>query len=138
MATDRNADIADIRRRLAEKSDISLKLKLARLLAEDVASRPEAREICFQILAKESENRLSRLLLARLFYLDGLFEFSVRELMELKRQGVSGSLDKLLAAFGHHTEKFSGANVLKESSPEESTVAEVDIDADFLAALDDE
>ena len=135
MADEKASAISRLRKELADQVEPTKQLELIRLLAEDALHRPEAREICFQMLADQADNRLARLHLARLFYLDSMFDFSLRELLELKRQGVSGSLDKLIAAFGHQLTENPRP---EKSATEEATVAEVDIDADFLNALEEE
>ena len=124
---------------------------LAWRLSETAESRAEAREICFRGLAKNPHDTLGRLALARLFYLDGLGEFCLRELVELKKYSKAETIDKLLASFGdyaapflrqHHpraAETFPGeeAEAVHSDPPtaeEEKVVADIDLDFDEALA----
>jgi hypothetical protein len=121
-------------------------VELAKLLASDPSKRSEARDICFKGLTESPDNLLGRLLLSRLFYLDKMPEFCVRELLELKRRGGSfASLDKLLSSLSDYAEPYltglesaSSENLGEDadnSAPK--VVAEVDLDEDFLDILDE-
>ncbi|MBL7661987.1 hypothetical protein JNK13_04455 [bacterium] len=138
-------------------------VELATLLAEDAQERSLAREYCFRGLAHHPNNFEGRLQLARLFYLDGMKEFCVRELRELRTRGVeSPALDKLLELLGEGPAESSEqaasnaghdqgkneaghAETRQATSPEsvskkpaaEKIVGEIDIDADFSDILDD-
>ena len=71
-------------------------LEKIRCLMQLPASRAEARELCFVELNSNPHNVLARLFLARAFYLDGMSEFCLRELIELKKFSSSHNLEKLL------------------------------------------
>ncbi len=121
-------------------------VELALLLSADPKSRPEAREFCFRGLTEHPESVRGRLALARLFYLDGYSEFAVRELIELSRLVQTPSLKKLLDSFGPLAQRFYQSSPKpEEEAPIDETpgaedggvVAEIDIEADFLGALDE-
>ena len=81
--TDKQDDIALLRVSLAADPGGDAFVELANALADSPATRPEAREICFRGIVANPDSLRGRLTLARLFYLDGMFEFSARELTEL-------------------------------------------------------
>ncbi len=138
----------------------------------DPAKRAEIRERCFKLLAEDPSQPLVQLMLARLFYLDGMLAFARRELSELCSLYPTPSLLRLVEALG--VDSLGGDSVPKvadtseteagdrspsrpedlssgETSSEttvsnnsvngsgvnEVTVAEVDLDEEFLAALAD-
>lgn len=97
--------------------------------------------------------------MARLFYLDGLYEFSLRELLELRRQqsapvaslekadsifraaldGVFYCVSTVYSTVGEGSKPRTNTTQLKTEQgsakePSEATVAELDIDIDFLEA----
>ncbi|MCB0324591.1 MAG: hypothetical protein KDD69_13505 [Bdellovibrionales bacterium] len=136
--------IAELRNSLQEAPGAPEFVELAELLAENPEFRPEAREVCFRGLTADPHNLVGRLTLARLFYLDGLGEFCVRELVELRRQNPAPAVDKLLKSFGGFAEAFlDGASSVAStetsnvSETEEDTVAEIDLDVEFEEALDE-
>lgn len=116
-------------------------VELARLLADDPARRAEAREICYQGLTAQPENKLARLTLARLFYLDKMYEFAARELVELAGTDNAPSVDKLLVEFGSLTLKYmtqrKPADQKNNQQKDENIVAELDMDTNFLEALNE-
>jgi hypothetical protein len=133
-------------------------IELARLLMEEKDTRAEAREVLFAGIAREPKLNLARLLLARSYYLDDLLEFSVRELVELQKHADVPSLHKLLDAFGafampYRLSKKPAAVVAEDASTapggetsaaaapapeeEEDILAEIDLDDEFLDALDE-
>ena len=117
-------------------------------------SHAEEREECFQALAEHPADLNARLRLARLFYEDGLHEFAVRELIELRRRAevMPPSLERLLAAFGEIARPYldavaTGNFNTETAAPSDTdpstadTVAELDVDAEFadlLVDLEDE
>lgn len=125
--------------------------ELAELLSADAQRRPEAREICFRGLSENPRHAKGRLVLAKLFYLDGLGEFCVRELVELSRYvSNSPSLERLVSAFGEFGKQFlaerptaaqkrSATDAAAGAAGGESSkvVAELDLDADFDDLLED-
>lgn len=125
--------------------------ELAARLLDDSASRPRAREICFQGLRRNPSNTRGRLVLARAFFLDGMYEFSVRELLELKNIAEIPAVEKLITAFGVYAQRYNApqrktaprtsapqgaAATPGNSESDGGVVAEVDLDADFLEAMD--
>lgn len=119
-------------------------LELAQILSSDSSSRAEAREICFKALSLNPNHHAGRLILAKLFYLDSMTPFCVRELLEVRKHVESESLDRLLLSFG---ERYSGdsnkgnshgANTeVGQAEKKKEVVAELDIDAEFLDVLED-
>ena len=109
-------------------------LELARLLAEQDTAK--ARDILIQGLYYHSDNLVARLLLAKIFYKDGLYNFSAREIAEVWMVSKSDTIKKLLLSFGEHGEKYyqiySGSAVESES---EDVLAEIDLDADISDAI---
>lgn len=123
---------------LDEEKNFELALSLVE------TDRVQARELCFKLLNREPNHKLGRLLLARLFYLDELFEFSLRELVCLSALVNTPSLGKLIAEFGPLAEKYfsqaplpqTGMSMLEiseatDSAEESEVLAELDLDADF-------
>lgn len=133
------ARIKELKIILSNKPGASQFVELAQLLAEDSATRAEAREICFRGLSHDPKNTTGRLMLARLFYLDSMKEFCIRELLELKKLAPSiEPLDRLLQAMGvtvdgrDQTMSSPGGAKLPEK-----VVAEVDFDEGFIDVLDE-
>lgn len=112
-------------------------VELAKLVAEKEHGRPEAREICLRGLTADPKNALGRLLLAKLFYLDGMSLFAARELVELSRARRTPALERLLAAFADFTDGVSPTTGTTSpvggsaTEQEEQVVGELDLDADF-------
>lgn len=115
--------------------------ELVGLLAEDSKTRPEGREFCLRSLAENPNNHVIRLTLARMYYLDKLGEFCVRELFELKRRAgtILPSLEKLLEAFGDYARQFltPASGITPARAAGSKVVAELDLDADFTDLLED-
>ncbi len=100
--------------------------------------RPHARELCSRELTAHPEGANVRLALAKLFYLDGMFDFAVRELAELKKQLPENStLQSLLEALGAGGTTGTKA-AEKESRPPSEIIAEVELEADFDELLEEE
>jgi len=154
---DRRAQLKEI---LAENPGAPEFVELASLLADDAESRFEARELCFRGLSENPDNSRGRLMLARLFYLDGYAEFCVRELAELKRRVKSEAVDRLIDAFGDIASPYLSAAPTTEAAetednkPKETAAstdgeaeeeaedgdavfAEIDLDEDFVDALEE-
>ncbi len=141
---------------VAESAGAPEFVELASLLAESPDTRAEAREVCFRGLAEDPKNTRGRLVLARLFYLDRMFEFCIRELLEIQRQvGAISSLERLIASFGELASQFmssQGKQMLEAkgtptaetmgtseapAEPAEKVLAEIDVDAEFLDILEE-
>ncbi len=116
----------------------------------NISPRSAEREHCFKQLTSEPEDLITRLQLARLFFEDKLYEFAVRELVEIKRRAefAPPSLERLLAAFGEIARPYlepahaqsAGESAESSTMPESTatdTVAELDIDAEFADLLVD-
>ena len=135
---------AELREILAVDAGSPEFVELAKLLVEDAETRPECREVCFKGLSRDGKRSLGRLVLARSYYLDGLIEFSVRELVELSKYAEVPSLSRLLKAFGPHGDSFlqnstSGQQSGEEASEsEEEVLAEIDLDDEFVEGALDE
>ena len=120
--------------------------ELCELLAEDKERRGEAREVCFKALTAAPGDVVGRLALARLFYLDGYYEFCIRELVEVYARSEAPAVKKLLDAFGAHAARFLTAKTAVTRPPSDAAaakveagdevVAEIDIDDEFLEAID--
>lgn len=113
---------------------------LAKELSETEGKRGEAREICFRGLSANPQHKLGRLVLARLFYLDKMYEFAARELGELVGTPNCPSLEKLCKEFeGVGAKYLRGTSTLgnSQSKDPEAVVAEFDVDTEFLEAIDE-
>ncbi len=138
--------IDELRQAISDPSRKAELIELIKLLSERAESRSEVRERCFRALNTDPKNAVLRLLLARSYYLDGLGEFCVRELVELQKYTSTPSLEKLLSAFGGFVRPFmqgvkqgatSNSNKGPSSGEEESVVAEIDLEADFANTIDE-
>ena len=149
-----DSQIAKLRKALEGNPGDNQFVELALLLSNDPETRTEAREVCFRGLAENPNNYRGRLILSKLFYLDHLGEFCVRELIELSRRVQTPALSRLLDAFGEFAKPFRsgldarpGGNVSHEGSAVTSVtpmvnadaelVAEVDFDEDFIEILNE-
>lgn len=123
-------------------------VELASLLSKTPEFRPQAREVCFKGLTLDPHNLKARLVLAKLFYLDQMPTFCLRELGELKKQiGTLPSLDLLLEELGAQVQGQNISSVESEKhlkhdkeSQDSSTaevLAEVDLEGEFIDILDD-
>lgn len=155
--------IIELQKALQNESAPAGLLELLKELESSVSERMEGRELCLRTLAKNPQNNLVRLHLAKLYYQDELYEFCIRELLELKRSTNIDSVNRLLEAFGDHVTKFlptpsmalTSANLKSTSaesqqlaekrgktagagdpSEESSVFAELDIETDFLEAVE--
>lgn len=111
------------------------------VMLEQDGDRVTIRELCFYGLGKNARHTLLRLLLAKTFYLDGLGEFAVRELVELRKYSAAPSLERLLLAFGNFAQPFLSSTAAEtrstEDAEDEDVVAEIDIDTEFGDLLED-
>ena len=137
--------------RRAVKQDPGAKefVELAQILAADPKRRFEAREVCFRGLSRDPNNFPGRLLLAKLFYLDQMIEFCIRELLRLQSMVQSESVERLLDAFGGvvdayrevkgtSSDKIEEKEEVEESEEEpQNVMAEVDLEVDFLDVLNE-
>ncbi|MFN8390498.1 MAG: hypothetical protein U0136_09435 [Bdellovibrionota bacterium] len=146
MAETNAAQIEKLRNELTSNPDSDAYIELARLLQGSPEGRREGRELCFRGITRDPNNLVARLVLARLFYLDSMFEFSIRELLEIREVSNIPAVDKLLGEFGPRALKFlqrgraisqAQEQAAVESTDDDSVVAEVDIDAEFLEAIDE-
>ena len=115
---------------------------LAQLLAENESARAEAREICLRGLTADPRNAQGRLVLARLYYLDEMPEFAVRELIELRKYSEAPTLERLIASFGDFAKTFEvssagTAQKTSEAGEDAGVVAEVDLDVEFSEILEE-
>ena len=115
---------------------------MSRSVNENRSAHAAEREDCLAKICDDPGDLRSRLKLARSYFLDGLHEFSVRELVEIKRRSPSilPAIEKLIAAFGPlATPYLTSLNpeTAETELPEESAediLAEIDIEADFSDA----
>lgn len=118
-----------------DETSLAAEIQAALNVAEQ---RPLARELCFQALSTQPKKANIRLALAKLFYLDGMFDFALRELAELKKQLPENStLQSLLEALGAGGTTGTKA-AEKESRPPSEIIAEVELEADFDELLEEE
>ena len=126
--------ISELEKALDEEPSSKAFLELARLLIEQDSKK--AKEVLFQGLYYYPKNLVARLLLAKLFYQDGFYNFSAREVAEVWSETKSETTKKLLLSFGeygeHYLAKYSGQDA---SSEVESVLAEIDLDADISDAI---
>ncbi len=123
-------------------------IKIKDFVSKGKDCRPEARELCFSTITKYPKAYTARLILAKLYYLDGYNEFAIRELVRLKSLCDLSSLGRLIDAFGEAAKPYiqenkqSGSDVQAKSiqpndSEGDDVVAEIDFEADVLAALEE-
>ncbi len=128
--------ISELKTLLAEKPSAGEFLELARLLSKSKDTKAEARDVLFKGITHHPSNYVARLLLAKLFFEDGMYSFSARELAELWSINRSETIKKLLIAFGDHSknyiELFEGKLADRSAV---STLAEIDLEGDFTDAL---
>lgn len=118
--------IDDNNKELSESPDIVLGEILG--MQKTFEDRCQARNICFSYLTKNSSAYRIRLALARLFYLDGYYDFSRRELVLVKKRFQSSLLDRLLALLGEGVTHGEVSTDLADSAQEEGrVVAEIKI-----------
>ena len=131
--------LADLQREVSADPGSDKFPQLAKLLGEDAVRRAEAREICFKGLAAQPENHLGRLILARLFYLDGMYDFAARELAEIRGDAVTPSVEKLLAEFGERADKYlqTGSSKSAAQNEDDGIVAEISLDTEFIEAMNE-
>ncbi len=120
-----------------DETSLAAEIQAALNVAEQ---RPLARELCFQALSTQPKKANIRLALAKLFYLDGMFDFALRELVELKKEmPESSTLQSLLEALGAGKEDTEKTKISeKESRPPSEIIAEVELEADFDELLEEE
>lgn len=81
-----------------------------------------ARELCLESLKENCSNNLARLSLAKVFFLDEMPEFCIRELKEIYRNFPSESLSKII--------ELLGADLKEEEQSEEKVVSEIEVEFD--------
>jgi len=148
----REETISRLRKAVKHDSSPAKWVELSGLLDRTPEERQESREILFRVITESPENVRARLVLARLFYLDGYNEFCLRELVEIRQLVELPSLGRLLEALGDAAKEFvaerhqrsTGGETISAASPlgptrdlESEVIAEVDIDAEFLDALEE-
>ncbi len=139
MSKDR---IIELQKALDEQPSSKAFLELARLLikrdakADSKKDSKAAKEVLFQGLYYYPKNLVARLLLAKLFYQDGFYNFSAREIAEVWSETKSETIKKLLLSFGdygeHYLNTYSGQSIKSEA---ESVLAEIDLEADISDAI---
>jgi lipopolysaccharide biosynthesis regulator YciM len=138
-------DLEELKRLVSEDPGDPAFYDLAKHYSQSSAQVVEAREILLKGINASPSHLKARLLLARVYYLEGLIEFSVRELIELYRQSNNPAVKELLESFGQIGEEFLHAynSVFgkAEKSLEEpgEVLAEIKIEDDFdevLSSLD--
>src|SRR5262245_32745747 len=78
-------------------------IELGNGLAETEEGRREVRELCLRELSENPKQVRAKLLLARVFYLDGMKTFCLRELEELKKLTKSEALSRLYVELSGQT-----------------------------------
>ncbi|MCC6954529.1 MAG: hypothetical protein IT290_10465 [Deltaproteobacteria bacterium] len=138
-------DENELRRAVEQDPGAAEFVDLARLVSEREGGAAEAREILFRGLSVDPKNPLARLLLAKLFYLDGMSAFAVRELAELRNSNPVPALQRLIDAFGEFSDPYrttsqvaapaatakSVSTESNEAASDDLVFGEVDIEADF-------
>ncbi len=135
--SDTSKRLAELQEIVSEKPDAEEFYEYACLL-RDEERLAEARDVLVKGLAANQRHGAARLLLAKLYYQDGLGEFCVRELIELKKYVQSPALEKLLDAFGEYAHPYLPSSVA--SSAARSQQAEDESDSEHeerLAAQED-
>jgi hypothetical protein len=89
-------------------------LDVIKKLQSSREGRIEAREVCFRELSQSPQSHRLKLALAKLFYLDGYYDFSLDILLSLKNRVSSPLLDNLIKLLGGSIN--SGDRVLAQMS----------------------
>lgn len=110
-------------------------LHFARGNMDSAASRIDIRERCFRFLNEFPDAARVRLVLAKSFYLDGIRDFCVRELLQIKDHHPVAGLLRLLESLGVETDSSSEAAEL-QVEPIDTTVAELDLDVELAEFMD--
>lgn len=140
-------DLEELRAQVAKDPGDPAFYDLAKQISQSSEQLSEAREILLRGVNANPSHLKARLLLARVYYLDGLTEFSVRELIELYRQSHNPAVKELLESFGTIGEEFLHAYQAvfgasdTPSSDSSEVLAEIKIEEDFeevLSSLDTE
>ena len=137
--------LTELRKQAAENPTGDAALELAIQLSHAESDRGEARELCFRALARDSKHARARLLLSKLFYLDRMYEFSLRELLELNRIHPTESLEKLIDSFGDFGKAYIAArqmNLATVDRPDatmtdDDVLGEIDLDEEFVDVLEE-
>lgn len=151
--------LKDLRKEVKHNPSGPEVVELALALIDSPESRGEVREVCFQGLTANPSNYRLRLLLAKAFYLDGYADFALEQLVKLRDSIKVPSLDRLINAMGGSVKDSSeerqansegnissGGGVSEEKdevkdhsdeNEEDTVLAELDIDADFVDAYDE-
>ncbi len=108
---------------------------------DDPSGRRELRELALQRITRLPSDLRARLYLAKSLYLDGYLEFSIRELIELRRRKPSASLEALIKSFGPLVADFEGRHSHAPANPQleqpaaelsDETLGEIDFDLGIL------
>lgn len=123
--------IGELRKELANNPHTEKFYELADILSSSDIYRAEAREICFRGLNEHPKSVKGRFVLAKLFYLDGLVGFCLRELYELRGMVQSYNLDKLIESLGG---SIDGQQIVSKEvdEAEEAVLAQIDLDSDII------
>lgn len=111
-------------------SDEKFFKELSELISSDRAS---ARERLISKIATNPGDLRSRLLLAKTFFLDGMMEFSLRELLEIRRRRDTPSIQALIASFGPLSSQYA----VQAEPQDDRTVSEIDFDLSILDEINE-
>lgn len=133
-------NIAELRNRASKEPSGENLYALGAKLVESEESRDEGRFWLMKSIEIEPSNLTARLKLARALYLDGLNEYAVRELIEIRRRDSElESVRRLLDAFGPYVDQFMVGDqegvASSEQLPDGEEIAEFDLDLDFTEAI---
>ena len=84
-------------------SDTSGIKRTLRSLSDTSDGRAKARDMALRAIQKTPGDAELRVILAKLYYMDGLFEFATRELIEAQFLVPTPSVDKLLQQFTEYS-----------------------------------
>lgn len=103
---------------------------IQKLLDQD---RAAARELLLRRIVERPADLRSRLLLAKAFFLDGMMEYSIRELIEVRRRRDTPSIQALIASFGPLASQYA----IQPETHEDKTVSEIDFDLSVLDEIEE-
>ena len=137
-------DVEKLLKRISEDPSAEGLVELVKLLSDTPENRAKAREVCLSVLTANPQHTRGRLALAKLYYLDKMGEFCVRELVELKKYSKSPALQRLIDSFGDFAKPFLSSAPTDEQAADAAVpddyndiVAEIDLDAGFVDALEE-
>lgn len=124
---------------MTENAEIKEKL---RALSDSTEGRIKARDMAIKAIQKAPSDAELRLLLAKLYYMDGLFEFATRELIEIQFMLPTPSVERLLQQFTEYSApllaRYKDVPSVNGEKPKPTPLVNKDAEAKPAAKKEDE